>query len=83
MVRRARSGHATTRSADEPAIASDRVPNTDCDFARLPVYVVDEDIYRVRPTLVIGTVDKFAALPWRPEVGNLFNLDEPPDRRRT
>jgi helicase-like protein len=56
----------------------------DCDFAEgLPVWVVDEDLYRVRPSLVIGTVDKFAALPWRPEVGNLFNLgdsdDAPPD----
>lgn len=52
--------------------------NEACDFARgLPVFVVDEDLYRERPTLVIGTVDKFAALPWRPEVGNLFNLDRP------
>jgi Helicase conserved C-terminal domain len=52
--------------------------NSDCDFAEgLPVFVVDEDLYRQRPTLVIGTVDKFAALPWNPDVGNLFNLDEP------
>jgi helicase-like protein len=52
--------------------------NESCDFAQgLPVFVVDEDLYRERPTLVIGTVDKFAALPWRPQVGNLFNLDEP------
>ena len=52
--------------------------NSDCDFADgLPVFVVDEDLYRQRPTLVIGTVDKFAALPWNPDVGNLFNLNEP------
>jgi hypothetical protein len=52
--------------------------NPDCDFAAgLPVHVVDEDLYREHPTLVIGTVDKFAALPWRPRVGNLFNLDDP------
>ena len=57
--------------------------NPDCPFEKeLPVYVVDEDLYRVRPTLVIGTVDKFAALPWRPRVGRLFNVDTddaPPD----
>lgn len=54
--------------------------NEACDFASgLPVFVVDEDLYQRRPTLVIGTVDKFAALPWRPEVGNLFNLDRPED----
>lgn len=52
--------------------------NDSCHFAEgLPVHVVDEDIYRVRPSLVIGTVDKFAALPWRPIIGNLFNLNEP------
>jgi hypothetical protein len=52
--------------------------NDACDFAEcLPVFVVDEDLYRERPTLVIGTVDKFAALPWKPEVGNLFNLNRP------
>ena len=47
----------------------------DCAFrAGLPVYVVDEDIYRVRPSLLVATVDKFAMLPWRPETGNLFNI---------
>jgi ATP-dependent helicase YprA (DUF1998 family) len=51
-----------------------------CDFkGGLPIWVVDEDLYRVRPSLIIGTVDKFAALPWRPQVGNLFNLDHPTD----
>jgi hypothetical protein len=48
----------------------------------LPVWVVDEDIYRERPTLLIATLDKFAALPWRTDVANLFNRntrDGPPD----
>ncbi|MFN3166121.1 MAG: helicase-related protein [Phycisphaeraceae bacterium] len=46
----------------------------DCEFEKeLPVYVVDEDIYRKRPTLIIATVDKFASLPWRDQVANLFN----------
>ncbi|GAA2096325.1 helicase-related protein [Actinomadura alba] len=52
-----------------------------CDFAEgLPVHVVDETIYSVRPTLIIATADKFAGFPWKPEIGNLFNhfSSEPP-----
>jgi hypothetical protein len=54
-----------------------------CEFKDgLPVWVIDEDIYRERPTLLIATLDKFAALPWRTDVANLFNretADPPPD----
>lgn len=54
-----------------------------CDFrSGLPVHVVDEDIYRVRPELVLGTVDKFAAMAWDERVRTLFSRDEqgePPD----
>lgn len=58
--------------------------NQDCPFQQgIPVYLVDEDLFRIRPTLVVGTIDKFASLAWRPEMGNLFNLDRdelpPPD----
>ncbi|MFC3985607.1 helicase-related protein [Streptosporangium jomthongense] len=52
-----------------------------CDFADgLPIHVVDETVYSSRPTLIIATVDKFAGLPWKPEIGNLFNhfSPEPP-----
>ena len=53
-------------------------PNTKCDFhSGLPLYVVDDDIYRVRPTLLIGTVDKFARLPWKAETSALFGLSNP------
>ncbi|ASK64221.1 DNA helicase [Virgibacillus phasianinus] len=54
-------------------------PNSDCSFHRknsnnegLPVLVTDEEIYRLLPDLVIGTVDKFARMPWQPEIQNLF-----------
>ncbi|GAB1337225.1 DISARM system helicase DrmA [Streptomyces sp. E-15] len=38
----------------------------------LPVLVVDEEIYRLPPSLVIATVDKFAQLPWKGETQALF-----------
>lgn len=53
-----------------------------CRFEHgLPVFVVDEDIYEHRPTLLVGTVDKFAGLPWKDETGNIFNIDSglPPE----
>ncbi|WP_344152032.1 helicase-related protein [Nocardioides koreensis] len=60
-----------------------RCGNAACEFAPgLPVHLVDEDVYRVRPSLVIGTVDKFAMMAWREEVRNLFGrdcADSPPD----
>lgn len=50
-------------------------PDPACEFhEQLPVLVVDEDIYEERPTLVIGTIDKFAMLAWRPEARALFGL---------
>jgi hypothetical protein len=54
-----------------------RCPSDSCPFhERLPVYVVDEEIYRRCPTLVIGTVDKFARLAWEPTTRALFGLVE-------
>jgi hypothetical protein len=51
--------------------------NEDCEFERgLPCYLVDEDIYARRPTLMIATVDKFASMPWRETIGSLFNIGE-------
>ena len=55
---------------------------TECEFGdRLPAYVVDEDIYRYRPALLISTVDKFASLPWKQEVGAFFGVDGDPGGR--
>lgn len=54
--------------------------NTECDFSKndynLPLLVIDEDIYENPPTLLIGTVDKFAMLTWRPEARTLFGFRE-------
>ena len=38
----------------------------------LPVVVVDEEVYRLLPGLVIATVDKFAQMPWEGRVQALF-----------
>lgn len=38
----------------------------------LPILVVDEEIYRNLPTLLIATVDKFAQMPWNGAVQTLF-----------
>ncbi|CAL9455255.1 helicase-related protein [Streptomyces sp. enrichment culture] len=55
-----------------------RCPDANCQFSKadrpLPVYVVDDDVYECRPSLVIGTVDKFAQLAWNPRARALFGL---------
>ena len=38
----------------------------------IPVYLVDEQIYRKCPSVVIATVDKFARLPWDEKCNTLF-----------
>lgn len=50
-----------------------------CEFGRskakgegVPIVVVDEQLYRMLPSLVIATVDKFAQMPWNGEVALLF-----------
>lgn len=52
-----------------------------CDFSSgLPILVIDEDIYEQRPTLVIGTVDKFAMLAWRPAARSIFGIGDTGER---
>lgn len=53
--------------------------NSECEFgagnkSQLPIYLVDEDIYNNRPTLIVSTVDKFARMAWEPRVGEIFGL---------
>ncbi|WP_042379435.1 helicase-related protein [Streptacidiphilus melanogenes] len=59
-------------------------PDPDCTFSTdekpLPVYVVDDDVYDYRPSLVIGTIDKFAQLAWNPHARALFGLGKSGNR---
>lgn len=51
-------------------------PDSACHFnQKLPVYIVDETIYQERPSLLIGTVDKFAMLAWNPEARSIFGIN--------
>lgn len=50
-------------------------PHEDCHFtARLPVQIIDEELYETPPTLLFGTVDKFAMMPWDGRIGAFFSV---------
>ena len=52
--------------------------DTYCDFSTndgLPLAVVDDHIYKSPPTLLIGTVDKFAMLAFQPAARHLFGIN--------
>jgi len=57
-----------------------------CEFAAsgtiMPIWTIDEEIYRHTPSLLIGTVDKFAQIVRKAETGVLFGRSTtfaPPD----
>lgn len=58
--------------------------NSYCEFYdnELPLYVVDEDIYEFCPTLVLGTVDKFAMIPWEPNASKIFGFRQNGTKQR-
>lgn len=77
-------------TAVRPKSVEFRCPNECCEFRKpskdghLPISIIDEEIYANPPTLLLGTVDKFANLPWRDECASLFGLRsskgiDPPD----
>ena len=58
--------------------------NKNCAFhKKLPIQVVDELLYENPPTLLFGTVDKFAMLAWQEKAFMFFNTHDdsklPPD----
>lgn len=57
-------------------------PDQNCELRnKIPVYVIDEDIYKNRPTILIATIDKFAMLAYRPEAKQIFGFDKNGERQ--
>ncbi|WP_331318996.1 DISARM system helicase DrmA [Methylobacterium mesophilicum] len=59
-----------------------RCDDVDCAFSsseRLPIVVVDDEIYRRLPAFMIATVDKFANVPWEGRAGAFFGHVERAD----
>ena len=52
-------------------------PNKIClMFGALPIWTVDEDVYEQRPTLLLGTIDKFAQIVRKSDINVLFGIHE-------
>lgn len=50
-------------------------PEEDCSFhGHLPVYFVDSQLYAHPPSFLLGTIDKFAMVPWNEKGGRLFGV---------
>jgi len=64
------------RSADQIQV---NCPNPGCKLSKtpLPVWTVDEDVYAERPTMLLGTVDKFAQIVRKAESSALFGVGTP------
>ena len=63
----------------EPRTVIFRCPDGSCAWSdsstRMPITVIDDDVYDSPPTLVMGTVDKFAQVAWKDETGRIFGTD--------
>ncbi|WP_426692906.1 hypothetical protein ACMC5O_002350 [Sphingomonas sediminicola] len=52
-----------------------RCPEEDCAFHEaLPVYFIDEQLLRAPPSFLLGTIDKFAMIPWKENGGALLGV---------
>jgi len=73
------------RADDRAKAIHVRCNNRDCilydENNPLPVHTVDTDLYREKPTLVIGTIDKFAQITRNSNIDQLFSISigNPPD----
>ena len=65
------------RKLTNPARVRHICEDGECEFnddEGLPIAVIDEHIYRSPPTMLIGTVDKFAMLAFTPESRRIFGI---------
>ena len=67
-------GRVTTAYAPTLRLIEHRCTSTSCPGGnnRLPVYIVDDDLYRFLPTVIVSTVDKLAQLGQNQRFANLF-----------
>lgn len=72
-------------SPRESTVECTSAPGT-CELAqsgpRLPVWTIDEEVYRHNPSLLIGTIDKFAQIVRKPDTAVIFGRGTshaPPD----
>lgn len=80
-----------TKTNNHPATVVFRCNDGACEFGTastlqssrppLPIAIIDEDLLENPPNLVIGTVDKFAMLAWKPAARRLFGIGD--DGRHT
>ena len=74
---------AASRRAATPQRLDIRCESVDCAVLRaerLPIVVVDEEIYRRLPAFMIATIDKFANVPWEGRAGAFFGHVERHDQ---
>ena len=50
-----------------------KCPGQNCEFhGGMPIACVDEELFANPPSMIIGTVDKFAMMAWEPRIASLF-----------
>ena len=60
-------------------LVSPKCKNDKCEIFQLenlPIYTVDDYIYDKKPTLLIGTIDKFAQITRSPNIKQMFSLNK-------
>jgi len=71
-------GRKLTVLQDTSRFALECTNTKKCDLAKhdpvMPVWTVDEDIYRDPPSLLLGTIDKFAQIARNKDTGRLFGI---------
>jgi hypothetical protein len=68
-------GHTVAHGFSVPDNDSFRIRclTTGCPFSdEIPVQVIDQVIYSAPPEFIVGTVDKFAQLPWQEHAGRIL-----------
>ena len=51
--------------------------DSSCHFSTgLPIYLIDEEIYKYTPSIIVGTIDKFAQLALNEETAVIFGISQ-------